>query len=154
MYTITLTKKQFEQLQSNKTLTINLDEQKQEKWIQSSGLWNVEPWSESYANQMSVTYINYSNAGLEYETEEEAIKASKAIRSYARQLKWLSENEDNFKLDWNSVRQKKHYVIYDNKHKTYNIGYNFENNNLGQIYMSEKNAHKLARLLNEGVVEF
>ena len=121
MYTINLTKEQFEQLQSNKTLTITIDEPKQEKWIPSNGLWNVEPWSESYANQMSVTYINYSNAGLEYETEEEAIKASKAIRAYARQLKWLSENEDNFKLDWNNTKQQKHYVTYDNKHKTYDI---------------------------------
>ena len=154
MYTINLTKEQFEQLQSNKTLAINLDEPKQEKWIPSNGLWNVEPWSESYANQMSVTYINYSNAGLEYETEEEAIKASKAIRSYARQLKWLSENEDNFKLDWNNTKQQKSYVTYDNEHKTYDIGFNFENNNVNTIYMSENNAEKLCRLLNEGVVEF
>ena len=154
MYTINLTKEQFEQLQSNKTLTINLDEQKQEKWTPSNGLWNVEPWSESYANQMSVTYINYSNAGLEYETEEEAIKAYKAIRAYARQLKWLSENEDNFKPDWNNISQQKHYVTYDNRDKTYCIGFNFENNNVNTIYMSAKNAEKLCRLLNEGVVEF
>ena len=154
MYTINLTKEQFEQLQSNKTLTINLDEPKQEKWIPSNGLWNVEPWSESYANQMSVTYINYSNAGLEYETEEEAIKASKALRAYARQLKWLSENEDNFKPDWNNISQQKYYVTYDNRHKIYDIGFNFENTNVNTIYMSENNAEKLCRLLNEGVVEF
>ena len=33
MYTITLTKEQFEQLQSNKTLTINLNKPKQENGL-------------------------------------------------------------------------------------------------------------------------
>ena len=41
MYTINLTKEQFEQLQSNKTLTINLEEPKQEKWTPSGGGWNI-----------------------------------------------------------------------------------------------------------------
>ena len=154
MYTINLTKEQFEQLQSNKTLTINLDEQKQEKWTPSGGLWNVEPWSESYANQMSVTYINYSNAGLEYETKEEAIKASKAIRSYARQLKWLSENSDGWKPDWKDTSKEKYYIYYDEKINDYNINSNQIHKNINTIYMSKKNAEKLARLLNEGVVEF
>ena len=152
MYTINLTKEQFEALQSNKTLTINIEEPKQDKWIASSGKWNASLIDEVY--KCSTMNKKYSEAGLEYSTESEAITASKALRAYARQLKWLSENEDNFKPDWDSVHQKKHYVIYDNKHKTYDIGYNFENNNVNTIYMSEKNAHKLCRLLNEGVVEF
>ena len=155
MYTINLTKEQFEQLQKNKTLTITIDEQKQEKWTPSGGGWNISSTGEVFRHYAySTTSEKYSEAGMEYESEEEAIKASKAIRSYARQLKWLSENEDNFKLDWNNTKQQKHYVTYDNKHKTYDIGYNFENNNVNTIYMSENNAEKLARLLNEGVVEF
>ena len=154
MYTINLTKEQFEQLQSNKTLTINLDEPKQEKWIPSNGLWNVEPWSESYANQMSVTYINYSNAGLEYETEVEAIKASKAIRSHARQLKWLSENEDGWTADWNNIDQEKWYIYYNNKSTEYSSAPKQLGRTMNTIYMSENNAEKLCRLLNEGVVEF
>ena len=152
MYTITLTKEQFEQLQSNKTLTINLDEQKQEKWIPSSGEWNISLIDEPYKSTIKST--RYTEAGVEYETEEEAAKAYKAIRSYARQLKWLSENEDNFKPDWNNISQQKNYVTYDNRDKTYCIGFNFENNNVNTIYMSAKNAEKLCRLLNEGVVEF
>ena len=154
MYTITLTKEQFEQLQSNKTLTINLDEPKQEKWTPSNGLWNVEPWSESYANQMSVTYINYSSAGLEYETEEEAIKASKAIRAYARQLKWLSENNDGWTADWNNIDQEKWYIYYNNKSTEYSSAPKQLGRTMNTIYMSENNAEKLCRLLNEGVVEF
>ena len=154
MYTITLTKEQFKELQSNKTLIINLDEPKQEKWIPSNGLWNVEPWSESYANQMSVTYINYSNAGLEYETEEEAIKASKEIRAYARQLKWLSENNDGWTADWNNVDQEKWYITFCKKDSMYRKLHVVYIKSINTIYMSENNAEKLARLLNEGVVEF
>ena len=145
MYTINLTKEQFEQLQRNKTLTINLDEQKQEKWTPSGGHWNASLIDRPYKT---------NEAGFEYSTEEEAIKATKALRSYARQLKWLSENEDNFKPDWNNISQQKYYVTYDNKHKIYDIGFNFENTNVNTIYMSENNAEKLCRLLNEGVVEF
>ena len=152
MYTITLTKEQFEQLQSNKTLIINLDEPKQEKWTPSSGKWNISLIDEPY--ETNIQNKRYTEAGIEYETEEEAAKTSKAIRSYARQLKWLSENEDNFKPDWNNISQQKNYVTYDNRHKIYNIGFNFENNNVNTIYMSENNAEKLCRLLNEGVVEF
>ena len=152
MYTITLTKEQFEQLQSNKTLTINLDEPKQEKWTPSSGEWNASLIDAVY--KCSTMSEQYSEAGLEYSTESEAITASKALRAYARQLKWLSENEDNFKPDWNNILQQKNYVTYDNKHKTYDIGLNIEKNNVNTIYMSEKNAEKLCRLLNEGVVEF
>ena len=152
MYTINLTKEQFEQLQSNKTLTINLDEQKQEKWIPSSGKWNISLIDEPY--ETNIQNKRYTEAGVEYETEEEAIKASKAIRAYARQLKWLSENEDNFKPDWNNISQQKNYVTYDNRHKIYDIGLNFENTNVNTIYMSANNAEKLCRLLNEGVVEF
>ena len=48
MYTITLTQQQFEQLQSDKTLTINLDEPKQEKWTPSGGVWNITLVNKAY----------------------------------------------------------------------------------------------------------
>lgn len=152
MYTITLTKEQFEHLQSNKTLTINLDEQKQEKWTPSRGHWNVSLTDAVY--DCITTNKKYSEAGMEYKSKKEAIKASKAIRSYARQLKWLSENEDNFKPDWNNLDQKKYYITFckeDSMYKKLHVVYI---KSINTIYMSENNAEKLARLLNEGVVEF
>ena len=152
MYTINLTKEQFEQLQSNKTLTINIEEPRQEKWTPSSGKWNISLINEPYKS--NIKNRRYREAGVEYETEEEAVKAFKALRAYTRQLKWLSENNDGWTADWNNTKQQKSYVTYDNEHKTYDIVYNFENNNVNTIYMSENNAEKLARLLNEGLVEF
>ena len=48
MYTITLTKEQFEELQNNKTLTINLDKPKQEKRTPSGGGWNISSTGEVF----------------------------------------------------------------------------------------------------------
>ena len=155
MYTINLTKEQFEQLQSNKTLTINLDEPKQEKWTPSGGGWNISSTGEVFRPYAySTTSEKYSEAGMEYETEEEAIKASKALRSYARQLKWLSENSDGFVADWNNVDQKKWYITFCKKENMYKKLHIVYIKALNTIYMSENNAEKLCRLLNEGVVEF
>lgn len=152
MYTITLTKEQFEQLQSNKTLTINLEEPKQEKWTPSGGYWNVALTEKPYKS--TIKNERYREAGVEYETEEEAVKASKALRSYARQLKWLSENSDGWTADWSDINQEKYKVRFCNSKKKYDIESNIDYSCINTIYMSENNAKKLARLLNEGVVEF
>ncbi len=155
MYTITLTKEQFKELKSNKTLTINLEEQKQEKWTPSGGGWNISSTGEVFRPYAySTTSEKYSEAGMEYESEEEAIKASKAIRSYARQLKWLSENSDGWTANWNNIDQEKWYIYYNNKSTEYSSAPKQLGRTMNTIYMSENNAEKLARLLNEGVVEF
>lgn len=152
MYPINLTKEQFEQLQRNKTLTINLEEPKQEKWTPSSGVWNVALTEKPY--KTNIKNKKYTEAGFEYETEEEAIYASKALRSHARQLKWLSENNDGFIADWNNLDQEKWYIYYNNKSTEYSSAPKKLGRTINTIYMSEDNAEKLCRLLNEGVVEF
>ena len=152
MYTITLTKEQFEQLQSNKTLTINLDEPKQEKWTPSSGEWNIELIDYPYKSTIKNT--RYREAGVEYETEKEAAKASKALRSYARQLKWLSENSDGWTANWSDIDQEKYYITFCKKDRMYKKLHAVYIRSINTIYMSENNAEKLCRLLNEGVVEF
>ena len=155
MYTITLTKEQFEELQNNKTLTINLDKPKQEKRTPSGGGWNISSTGEVFRPYAySTTSEKYSEAEIEYESEEEAIKASKAIRSYARQLKWLSENSDGWKPDWSDIDQEKWYITFCKKENMYTKSRIVYIKSINTIYMSKKNAEKLARLLNEGVVEF
>ncbi len=152
MYTINLTKEQFEALQSNKTLTINLDEQKQEKWTPSVGHWNASLIDHPY--KTNIQDKRYTEAGFEYLTHEEAAKASKSLRSYARQLKWLSENSDGWTANWNNIDQKKWYIYYNNKSTEYSSAPKQLGRTMNTIYMSENNAEKLCRLLNEGVVEF
>ena len=151
MYAINLTQEQFEYLQNNKTLTINLDEPKQEKWTPSGGRWNISLVDKAY--KCSTTSEKYSEAGMEYKSKEEAIKASKALRSYARQLKWLSENSDGWTANWSDTDQEKYYVYYHAEPKKYHFASNKSNKTINTIYMSEDNAEKLCRLLNEGVVE-
>ena len=141
MYTITLTKEQFEKLQSNKTLTITIDEPKQEKWTPSSGEWNVSLTDKVF--NCITTNEKYIEAGMEYESEEEAIKASKSLRAYARQLKWLSENNDGWIADWNNLDQKKYYITFckeDSMYKKLHVVYI---KSISTIYMSKDNAEKL-----------
>ena len=155
MYTINLTQEQFEQLQSNKTLTINLDEPKQEKWTPSGGGWNISSTGEVFRPYAySTTSEKYSEAGMEYETESEAINASKAISAYARQLKWLSENSDGWTANWSDIDKEKYYITFCKKENMYKKSYIVYIKSINTIYMSENNAEKLCRLLNEGVVEF
>lgn len=152
MYTINLSKEQFEELQNNKTLTINLNKPKQEKWTPSSGEWNIELADHPY--KTNIKNKGYTEAGFEYETEEEAIYASKALRAYARQLKWLSENSDGWKPDWKDIFMDKYYIYYDEETNNYGINSNQVHKSLNTIYMSKKNAEKLCQLLNDGIVEF
>lgn len=152
MYIINLTKEQFEALQSNKTLTINLNKPKQEKWTPSSGEWNIELVDHPY--KTNIKNKRYTEAGFEYETEEEAIYASKALRAYARQLKWLSENSDGWKPDWKDTSKEKYYIYYDEKTNNYEINSNQLHKSINTIYMSRKNAEKLSSLLNDVIVKF
>lgn len=152
MYTINLTKEQFENLKSDKILIINLEEPKQDKWEPIEGEYRLT----NELNVYTAIAKNYNTQqiGFQYETKEEAIKASKAIRAYARQLKWLSENSDGWDADWNNKNQNKYYIYYNNVSKEYVCLHNQTDKYLNTIYMSKYNAEKLTRLLNEGVVEF
>lgn len=91
---------------------------------------------------------------MTYETQEQAEQAAKAIRSYARQLAWLSENSDGWKPDWKDTSNEKYYIYYDEKTNYYNINSHLVSKSINTIYMSKKNAEKLSNLLNDGIVEF
>ena len=91
---------------------------------------------------------------MTYETQEQAEQAAKAIRSYARQLAWLSENSDGWKPDWKDTSKEKYYIYYDEKTNYYNINSHQIYKSINTIYMSKKNAEKLSNLLNNRIVEF
>ena len=96
------------------------------------------------------TYPKY----MSYETPEQAEQAAKAIRSYARQLAWLSENSDGWKPDWKDASKEKCYIYYEEKTNYYSINASQVHKNINTVYMSKKNAQKLCQLLNDGIVEF
>lgn len=140
--TITLTPEQMEDLNNGKSIVIEPPKPNITKW---------EPKREKIC-----VFLNSddSSNGLQYQTQSQANNAAKAVRSYARQLAWLAENEDGWIADWNDNSQEKYYISYNyvsNKNITKTIGLH---KNLSTIYMSKQNAEKLCKLLNDGIVEF
>ena len=121
-----------------------------QKWQPKGGDYCIlKDFSVALVNN-NCTYPKY----MSYETQEQAEQAAKAIRSYARQLSWISENNDGWKPDWKDTFKEKYYIYYDEKTNDYNINSSQVHKNINIIYMSKKNAQKLCQLLNDGIVEF
>ena len=151
---IKFTKEQVEAITDafsrGESITIEPPTKEIEQWKPKGGDYCIlKDFSVALVNN-NCTYPKY----MTYQTQEQAEQAAKAIRSYARQLAWLAENSDGWKPDWKDTSKEKYYIYYDEKTNDYNINSNQVNKNINTIYMSRKNAEKLARLLNEGVVEF
>ena len=152
-HTIQLTAEQFQALQSGQSITIEPPKPVITKWepvgghycvinfCLSSGYWDTAPG-------IAIT------SGLSYKTKSQAEQAAKALRSYARQLAWLNENNDNWVADWNNSDQHKYYIYFNNAKKIHCISKDYLANSIGLVYMSKDNAYKLCKLLNDGIVEF
>jgi len=150
--TITVTDEQIKLLQSGESIIIEPIANKYAKWNPKGGTFQIESDMSVNENQ---SWRDYALAGMEYEEEAEAQKAAKILRSHARHLAWLSENDDGWKADWSNGHQLKHYVyLHEDSKKSYQIASSRSYHNLNGIYMSKENANKLCKLLNEGIVEF
>lgn len=143
--TITLTDEQMKALQSGESITIEPPKPVITKWEPKGGDYCIlKDFSVALVNN-NCTYPKY----MTYQTQEQAERAAKAIRSYARQLAWLEENSDGWKPDWKNICKEKYYIYYDEKTNNYNINSNQVHKSLNTIYMSKENAEKLCHLLNE-----
>ena len=150
--TITVTDEQIKLLQSGESIIIEPLNKTIDKWNPRGGTFQIESDMSVNENQ---SWRNYALAGMEYEEEAEAQKAAKILRSHARQLAWLSENDDGWKADWSNGNQSKYYIyIQLDSKKSSQIASSRLYRNLNGIYMSKENANKLSKLLNEGIVEF
>lgn len=151
MNTITLTDEQMKALQSGQSITIEPPKQYIAKWEPKGGRYFINA---SLGVSDGTSYMGTMLAGMEYQTQAQAEQGAKAIRSYARQLNWLAENDDGWVADWNDHRQVKTLIHFDSHHKTYGYIYAGKSQYIGAIYMSQANAEKLCQLLNCGIVEF
>ena len=149
--TITLTDEQMKALQSGQSITIEPPKPTITKWEPKGGNYRVQSDLTIFKNQSS---RDFKNSGIEYKTQAQAEQAAKALRSYARQLAYLAENDDGWIADWNNILSIKYYVSYNHTYRTWKICNNTSARALGIIYMSEDNAQKLCQLLNDGIVEF
>ena len=152
-HTIQLTAEQFQALQSGQPITIEPP-----KPVIPIAKWEPIGGEFSISNSFSVLGIKTEDevkkSGMKYKTKNQAENAAKALRSYARQLAWLAENDDGWVADWSDAYQGKYQIYIENNGNKINTHRNFIDRSIGIIYMSESNAIKLAQLMNDGIVEF
>jgi hypothetical protein len=148
MNTITLTNEQMKALQSGQSITIE-PPKPVIKWEPKGG-------EHCIGKSFDVLLVNNNSYPkcMSYQTKSQAEQAAKALRSYARQLNWLHENDDGWVADWENSNQYKHYVYFHNVKQMYHISHDYLAKSIGLVYMSENNAQKLCQLLNDGIVEF
>ena len=144
-HTIQLTAEQFEALQSGQPITIEPPKPFIQRW---------EPKGRDFNILDNTVLANTMLAGFRYNNTTQAEQASKAIRSYARQLAWLAENDDGWVADWSKEGQSKYFIYIAHKSNKVSIYRSFTVQSFGLVYMSEPNAIKLAQLMNDGIVEF
>lgn len=150
-HTIQLTAEQFEALQSGQPITIEPPKPAITKWEPAGGEYTIKTALDDVVKCKS--YKPFRLVGLEYQTQSQANSAAKALRSYARQLAWLAENDDGWVADW-SKDQNKYYVTYSHEKAEFETTFCYQSDHLSTIFMSEANATKLAQLMNDGIVEF
>lgn len=151
MKTIQLTDEQYSALMQGEPITI--EPPKPEKWQPKYGEWYVSISGRVLKGRPFGTFPSFF--GMEYQTEEQAVKARDAMRKHNRLLAWLSENDDGWVADWNDDRQGKYYIysVSTSRGKKYGFASDWDYKDLTRIYMSENNARKLVELLNDGTVE-
>lgn len=150
--TIILTEEQLKALQAGLSITIKPPKQFT-KWEPDGGDYLISNsfGTAFYDGRHKATEIE---SGRRFKTKKEAKKSAKALRSYARQLKWLLENDDGWEADWSNNKQKKYFVYYNTISKLHTTAGASSLKHLHQVHMSEANADKLCQLLNDGIVEF
>lgn len=149
--TITLTDEQMKALQSGQPITIEPPKPAIQKWEPKGGTFRLTNELTIYTSE--VTNTSSQEIGFQYQTKDKAEQATKQLRSYARQLAWLSENADGWKADWTNDRQLKYYVVYYTNESRYTCYCTRDVKYTGVVYMSEQNAENLCSLLNSGIVE-
>ena len=147
-HTIQLTAEQFEALQSGQPITIKPSKPTTTKWEPRGGCIQITA-SLNVTDKWEPT-----SAGMCYPNINKANSAAKALRSYARQLAWLAENDDGLVADWNDYKQNKYFVGYNHYHQKITRCNSYNTQFINIIFMSEANATKLAQLMNDGIVEF
>lgn len=152
-HSIQLTAEQFEALQSGQSITIEPPKPAITKWEPVGGHYCVINYCLSFS-YWDTAPREATTSGLSYKTQSQADSAAKAIRTYARQLAWLAENDDGWIADWNDSQQLKYYVYIEHSSNKIKLYRNFIDQSFGIIYMSQTNAEKLAQLMNDGIVEF
>lgn len=148
MKTIQLTDEQYQALMQGESVTI--EPPKKVKWEPKGGDWWV---SANGCVERDIPSRPTRCFGTEYQTKKAAEKARDAMRTHNRLLAWLAENDDGWIADWSDTSNIKYCVFYKHQTNKWDILSNNAHRTPGIVYMSHKNAKKLCKLLNDGIVE-
>lgn len=148
--TITLTDEQMKALQSGQSITIEPPKPVIQKWEPKGGDYTI--YGDFKVERCGMNTESFRLAGMEYQTQFQAEQAAKALRSYARQLSWLHENDDGY--IWKNNNHHNYFVYFNIDNNKYCIDWEQGKKVYSTIYMSKYNAIKLCNLLNSGIVEF
>jgi hypothetical protein len=150
---ITLTDEQMKALHSGQSITIEPPKATIQKWEPRGGSYPVKPFLTLFCPGNMVLHQE-TISGLRYDNKKQAEQAAKAIRSYARQLAYLAENDDGWIADWDNSEQDKYFIYYHTLKKKYRVTCTNCWMSMATVYMSKENANKLCQLLNNEIVEF
>lgn len=95
-HTIQLTSEQFEALQSGQSITIEPPKPSITKWEPKGGDYTI--YGDFKVERCGMNTESFRLAGMEYQTQFQAEQAAKALRSYARQLAWVSEHYPDYNI--------------------------------------------------------
>ena len=101
--TIKLTSEQIKDLQSGKSITIKpsitIEPPKPviAKWEPKGGPYPVKPLLTQFCPKNMIVHQE-TISGLRYDNKTQAEQAAKALRSYARQLAWVSEHYPDYNI--------------------------------------------------------
>lgn len=95
-HSIQLTAEQFQALQSGQPITIEPPKPTITKWEPIGGEYTIKTALDDVVKCKSAKPFRL--VGLEYQTQAKANSAAKALRSYARQLAWVSEHYPDYNI--------------------------------------------------------
>ena len=94
--TLTLTDKQMKDLHSGQSITIEPPKVFTARWEPKGGDYTI--YGDFKVERCGMNTESFRLAGMEYQTQFQAEQASKALRSYARQLAWVSEHYPDYNI--------------------------------------------------------
>jgi hypothetical protein len=121
-----------------------------EQWEPKGGRWYIRfGWQVREA----LSSEGYRLFGLEYQTQAQATKAAKAMRTHNRLLAYVAEHAPGYEADWRDGEEGKWFVYFDHvdEHR-YIADSECGCEDIGKVYMPETVAKELARKLSSGEV--
>lgn len=116
-----------------------------EQWHPKGGDWTL---SEQGAYQAK-TIKEYKQAGVEFSTEQAALKAFKAYRKYHRLYKLAEELNCGWEMEWKETNKAVYSIIWDSADNEYSIDYTRRYDRFIPVFKDEATAEKPLSLLQK-----